>query len=99
MVTHHTASVIAAKACGRSHPRADSSRPAGCVAHRGDGPVQGAFPGRGTADVLPVPRDPALGAAEPGMLTARREQNAALRTITGLIHRVNGMRGASLTSP
>src|SRR5437764_5837840 len=39
------------------------------------------------ADVLPVPRDPAAGRAQPGTLTTRREQGPALRTNPGIGHR------------
>jgi len=56
------------------------------VAHGGDGPLQRARPGLRVSGVLAVPRDPAAGTAEPGMLTAWREQGAALRTGPGLGH-------------
>ena len=57
------------------------------IAHRGDGPVQRARLGLRIADVLPVPRDPAAGRAQPGTLTTRREQGPALRTNPGIGHR------------
>ena len=56
------------------------------VTHRGDGPLQRTRLGLRVSGVLAVPRDPAAGTAEPGMLTARREQRPALLTGPGIDH-------------
>src|SRR6185437_13894108 len=59
-------------------PVGGPQEPAGGLPHRGDGPAQRAGFGRGVAGVVSVPRDPAAGRAEPGVLAARRERRAAL---------------------
>jgi hypothetical protein len=56
------------------------------VTHRGNGPLQRTRLGLRVSGMLAVPRDPAAGTAEPGMLTARREYGAALLTGPGIGH-------------
>jgi hypothetical protein len=56
------------------------------LAHRGDGPLQRTRLGLRVSSMLAVPRDPAARTAEPGMLTARREQRPALLTGPGIGH-------------
>jgi hypothetical protein len=61
-------------------------QPVDRVPHGRDGPPERARLGRRIADVPTVPRDPAPGRAEPGVLAARHEQGAALLAFPGVDH-------------
>src|SRR5262249_38246126 len=56
------------------------------LAHRRDGPLERARPGRRIAHMIAVPFDPAGNRAEPGVLAARHEPGATLLTNPLLSH-------------
>jgi len=64
----------------------DPGESVGRIAHRSDGPLERTHPGHRVTHLLAVPRDPAPGRAEPGVLTARRERSSALFALPCIHH-------------
>jgi hypothetical protein len=61
-------------------------KPSSHVTHRDEEPLQRVHLGHRISRILAIPRDPASRSAEPGVLAARYEHNAALLVVPAICH-------------